>query len=180
MKQLPSWFHKIWKKKEHLLRTLVQISVFIGAIFLPVGIFHMICPMGGIATLTRFFFSRFIYSKNKQCKLYNTRCGSCGNYYSRSCVLWLALSTWFCPRLDSLTFNKTKDKKSENSKASRLSSVPRAFYCSFFCCFCNDKKPFADVYAHRPLLCAYSFLDRGSFPSFHIDISSHATIFSFY
>ncbi|NLK46983.1 MAG: 4Fe-4S binding protein [Treponema sp.] len=55
MKQLPSWFHKIWKKKEHLLRTLVQISVFIGAIFLPVGMFHMICPMGGIATLTRFF-----------------------------------------------------------------------------------------------------------------------------
>ena len=127
-----------------------------------------------------FFFSRFIYSKNKQCKLYNTRCGSFSNYYSRSCVLWLALSTWFCPRLDSLTFNKTKDKKSENSKASRFSSVPRAFYCSFFCCFCNDKKPFADVYAHRPLLCAYSFLDRGSFPSFHIDISSHATIFSFY
>lgn len=54
MKQLPSWLNKAWKKKAVIFRTLVQIIVFIGAVFLPVGIFHMICPMGGIATLTRF------------------------------------------------------------------------------------------------------------------------------
>lgn len=40
-------------KRERKIRTLVQISLFLGALILPVGIFHMICPMGGIATLTR-------------------------------------------------------------------------------------------------------------------------------
>ncbi len=35
------------------IRTLVQATLFLGALALPVGIFHMICPMGGIATLTR-------------------------------------------------------------------------------------------------------------------------------
>ncbi len=55
MKKLPLWLNKIFAKKEGAIRTLVQITVFIGAVLLPVGIFHMICPMGGIATLTRFF-----------------------------------------------------------------------------------------------------------------------------
>ena len=55
MKKLPLWLNKIFAKKEGAIRTLVQITVFTGAVLLPVGIFHMICPMGGIATLTRFF-----------------------------------------------------------------------------------------------------------------------------
>ncbi|HOS29320.1 MAG TPA: 4Fe-4S binding protein [Treponemataceae bacterium] len=55
MKKLPLWLNKILGNKEGAIRTLVQIAVFIGAVLLPVGIFHMICPMGGIATLTRFF-----------------------------------------------------------------------------------------------------------------------------
>ena len=54
MKKLPLWLNKIFAKKEGAIRTLVQITVFTGAVLLPVGIFHMICPMGGIATLTRF------------------------------------------------------------------------------------------------------------------------------
>ncbi len=40
-------------KQAKRLRTSVQILLFAGALSLPVGIFHMICPMGGIATLTR-------------------------------------------------------------------------------------------------------------------------------
>lgn len=40
-------------RKEILIRRIFQIAVFLGAMFLPVGIFHMICPFGGIATLTR-------------------------------------------------------------------------------------------------------------------------------
>jgi len=37
------------------IRTVVQATLFLGALTIPVGIFHMICPMGGIATLTRLF-----------------------------------------------------------------------------------------------------------------------------
>ncbi|HKL58431.1 MAG TPA: 4Fe-4S binding protein [Sphaerochaeta sp.] len=40
-------------RRERGIRTSVQALLFVGAITLPVGIFHMICPMGGIATLTR-------------------------------------------------------------------------------------------------------------------------------
>jgi ferredoxin len=40
-------------KQAKRLRFLVQATLFLCAILLPVGIFHMICPMGGIATLTR-------------------------------------------------------------------------------------------------------------------------------
>ncbi len=42
-------------KQAKRVRTIVQASLFLGALTLPVGIFHMICPMGGIATLTRLF-----------------------------------------------------------------------------------------------------------------------------
>lgn len=42
-------------KQARRLRTSVQILLFAGALALPVGIFHMLCPMGGIATLTRLF-----------------------------------------------------------------------------------------------------------------------------
>ncbi len=37
------------------IRTLIQATLFLGALTLPTAIFHMICPMGGIATLTRLF-----------------------------------------------------------------------------------------------------------------------------
>ena len=40
-------------KQAKWLRTCIQATLFLGALALPVGIFHMICPMGGIATLTR-------------------------------------------------------------------------------------------------------------------------------
>ncbi|MBI9094759.1 MAG: 4Fe-4S binding protein [Sphaerochaeta sp.] len=40
-------------KRAKALRTVIQATLFLGALALPVGIFHMICPMGGIATLTR-------------------------------------------------------------------------------------------------------------------------------
>jgi polyferredoxin len=40
-------------KNRKTARLLVQLAVFTGAVLLPVGIFHMICPFGGIATLTR-------------------------------------------------------------------------------------------------------------------------------
>ena len=40
-------------RKARRIRTFVQAILFLGALTLPVGIFHMICPMGGIATLTR-------------------------------------------------------------------------------------------------------------------------------
>jgi len=40
-------------KQAKSLRTFVQATLFLGALALPVGIFHMICPMGGIATLSR-------------------------------------------------------------------------------------------------------------------------------
>lgn len=53
MKRLRSLWNKV--KKQSLLRTIIQLTVFIGAVLLPVGIFHMICPMGGIVTLSRFF-----------------------------------------------------------------------------------------------------------------------------
>ncbi|MGB4407011.1 MAG: hypothetical protein WBI82_09155 [Sphaerochaeta sp.] len=31
------------------LRTVIQATLFLGALALLVGIFHMVCPMGGIA-----------------------------------------------------------------------------------------------------------------------------------
>ncbi len=40
-------------KRARSIRTIIQATLFLGALMLPVGIFHMICPMGGIATLTR-------------------------------------------------------------------------------------------------------------------------------
>ncbi len=48
------WLNKLFKAPR-FWRSLIQAAVFIAALGLPVGIFHMICPMGGIATLTRFF-----------------------------------------------------------------------------------------------------------------------------
>lgn len=42
-------------KQATRIRTSVQACMFVGSLLLPVGIFHMICPMGGIATLTRLF-----------------------------------------------------------------------------------------------------------------------------
>jgi NapH/MauN family ferredoxin-type protein len=52
MKHSTSWLGKL--KKPGNLRTIFQVTVFLAAILLPVGIFHMICPFGGIETLTRF------------------------------------------------------------------------------------------------------------------------------
>ena len=51
MKTSSSLSHKT--KQARRIRLFVQVSIFVGALALPVGIFHMICPMGGIATLTR-------------------------------------------------------------------------------------------------------------------------------
>ena len=53
MKTSPS----LWSRKNRasLLRTLFQMVIFLGALLLPTGIFHMLCPFGGIATLTRLF-----------------------------------------------------------------------------------------------------------------------------
>lgn len=42
-------------KQARKIRTSVQAAILLGALILPVGIFHTICPMGGIATLTRLF-----------------------------------------------------------------------------------------------------------------------------
>ena len=40
-------------RRERGIRFFVQATLFLSSLLLPVGIFHMICPMGGIATLTR-------------------------------------------------------------------------------------------------------------------------------
>jgi polyferredoxin len=48
MNRLPS---RLFKQKR--IRTGIQAIVFLSAMLLPVGIFHMICPFGGIETLTR-------------------------------------------------------------------------------------------------------------------------------
>jgi ferredoxin len=52
MKHSTSWLGKL--KKPENLRAIFQVTVFLSAILLPVGIFHMICPFGGIETLTRY------------------------------------------------------------------------------------------------------------------------------
>ncbi|AEV28052.1 hypothetical protein SpiGrapes_0188 [Sphaerochaeta pleomorpha str. Grapes] len=51
MSHSPSWLARL--KKPKAVRTTVQVVVFFSALLLPVGIFHMICPFGGIETLTR-------------------------------------------------------------------------------------------------------------------------------
>ncbi len=51
MKTSSSLLHRT--RRDRWIRTSIQVSLFLGALTLPVGIFHMICPMGGIATLTR-------------------------------------------------------------------------------------------------------------------------------
>ncbi|WP_394699405.1 4Fe-4S binding protein [uncultured Sphaerochaeta sp.] len=53
MNRLPLWLTRL--KKPAKVRLLVQIGIFLGALLLPVGIFHLICPFGGIETLTRLF-----------------------------------------------------------------------------------------------------------------------------
>lgn len=51
MKRSSSLLHRT--RRGRWIRTSIQASLFLGALILPVGIFHTICPMGGIATLTR-------------------------------------------------------------------------------------------------------------------------------
>ena len=51
MSHSPSLLARLRKPKA--IRTTVQVVVFFSALLLPVGIFHMICPFGGIETLTR-------------------------------------------------------------------------------------------------------------------------------
>lgn len=42
------------RRRSGILRPLVQIAVLAALIVVPTGIFHMLCPFGGIETLTRF------------------------------------------------------------------------------------------------------------------------------
>ncbi len=63
MKKSPSVLNKVRSRKEHYFHTAVQIAVFAGVLLLPAGIFHMICPMGGIAALSRFISQGLFISK---------------------------------------------------------------------------------------------------------------------